>query len=64
MLASTWEVLAAARERIAAQQAAVTAERDAWLAWLDLQAVLAGLPLSERAMSAPADAPATPAKGH
>lgn len=64
MLASTWELLAAARERIAAQQAAITAERDAWLAWLDLQAVLAGLPLSERAMSAPADAPATPTKGH
>lgn len=64
MLASTWDLLAAARERIAAQQAAVTAERDAWLAWLDLQAVLAGLPLSERAMSASADAPATPAKGH
>ena len=64
MLVSTWELLAAARERLATQQAVIAAERDAWLAWLDLQAVLAGLPLRERAVSAPANAPATPAQGH
>lgn len=64
MLLSTWDLLAAARDRIAAQQAAVTAERDAWLAWLDLQAVLAGLPYGGRSPAPPADAAPTPAKGH
>ncbi|MFN3611760.1 hypothetical protein [Tepidimonas sp.] len=64
MLASTWELLAAARERIAAEQEAVKAERDAWLAWLDLQAVLSGLPLPDRAPATDADTPATPVKGH
>lgn len=64
MLASTWELLAAARERLAAQQALVAAERDAWLAWLDLQAVLSGLPLTDRAPATDVDATPTPAKGH
>lgn len=64
MLVSTWELLAAARERLAAQEATVAAERDAWLAWLDLQAVLAGLPYRGRAASTTPDAPDTAAKGH
>lgn len=64
MLLSTWDLLAAARDRIAAQQAAIGAERDAWLAWLDLQAVRNGLPYTGRALSAPADAAPNPAKGH
>ena len=64
MLASTWELLAAARERIAAEQEAVKAERDAWLAWLDWQAVLAGLPFPDRAQAANAETTSSPAKGH
>ncbi|UBQ04763.1 hypothetical protein LCC91_09325 [Tepidimonas taiwanensis] len=64
MLVGTWELLAAARERLAAQEATVAAERDAWLAWLDLQTVLAGLPYRGRTASATPDAPDTAAKGH
>jgi hypothetical protein len=44
MLASTWQLLASARSRIEAVEAVLVARRQAWHAYLDLQAVLAGLP--------------------
>jgi len=44
MLASTWQLLASARQRIEAVEAALQARRQAWHAYLDLQAVVAGLP--------------------
>jgi outer membrane protein TolC len=43
MLASVWDLLASAQDRLQSQQAALQALRDFWLAHLDLQAVLAGL---------------------
>lgn len=42
MLKSTWDLLDAARERLAAETAATLALRDFWLAHVNLQAVLAG----------------------
>lgn len=42
MLKSTWDLLDAARERLAADTAAAQALRDFWLAHANLQAVLAG----------------------
>ena len=42
MLKSTWDLLDAARERLAAETAAAQALRDFWLAHVNLQAVLAG----------------------
>jgi outer membrane protein TolC len=42
MLKSTWDLLASARERIAAVDAALAAQRDFWFAHANLQAVLAG----------------------
>lgn len=44
MLSSTWELLASARQRIQSVDAAHQAQRQAWLAWADLQAVIGGLP--------------------
>lgn len=42
MLQSTWDLLAAARARLQSESAAQLAQRDAWLAYVDLQAVLSG----------------------
>lgn len=42
MLASTWDLLASARARVQSESAAHQAQRDAWLAYIDLQAVLSG----------------------
>lgn len=42
MLKSTWDLLDAARERLAAKTTAAQALRDFWLAHVNLQAVLAG----------------------
>jgi hypothetical protein len=42
MLQSTWELLAQARERMGAMDAAAQAQRDFWLAQTDWQALLAG----------------------
>ena len=42
MLQSTWELLASARARLDSVNAAVQAQRDFWLAHVDLQAVLSG----------------------
>jgi outer membrane protein, multidrug efflux system len=63
MLASTWDLLASARTRVRSVEAALQAERDAWLAHADLQAVLAGLPYTGQAPTAPG-ATDTPSKGH
>ncbi len=46
MLQSTWDLLASARTRIDSVDAALQAQRQAWLAQADLMAVLAGLPYS------------------
>ena len=42
MLSSTWDLLASARARLQSESAAHLAQRDAWLAYIDLQAVLSG----------------------
>jgi len=42
MLQSTWDLLASARTRLHSEIAAQQAQRDAWLAYLDLQAVQSG----------------------
>lgn len=42
MLKSTWDVIDATRDRGATESAALAAERDFWLAHINLQAVLAG----------------------
>ncbi len=63
MLASTWELLAAARARVESVNAALQAQRDAWLAHADLQAVLAGLPYTGQS-PASTGTPDTPAQGH
>lgn len=42
MLKSTWDLLDAARERLAAETAATQALRDFWMAHVNLQSVLAG----------------------
>lgn len=44
MLKSTWDLLASARSRIDSVDAALQAQRQAWLAHADLLAVLTGLP--------------------
>jgi hypothetical protein len=55
MLKSTWELLASARARLQAEQAALLARREAELAHAELRAVLAGLPYTG---TAPGAAPA------
>ncbi len=42
MLSSTWDLLASARARVQSESATHQAQRDAWLAYIDLQAVLSG----------------------
>lgn len=49
MLKSTWDLLASARTRIDSVDAALQAQRQAWLAHADLMAVLAGLPYTPSA---------------
>jgi hypothetical protein len=65
MLQSTWDLLAQARERMAALDAAHQARRDFWLAHAAWQALLAGGDYqSPGASSAPAGGPSTAPKGH
>lgn len=64
MLASTWDVLASARERVDAVDAAMQAQRDAWLADAELRGVLAGLPYTGSAPGAVTGASKPTAKGH
>lgn len=61
MLKSTWDLLASARARLQAEQAALLARRDTELAQAELRAVLAGLPYAGTAPgTAPAAAAAAP----
>lgn len=63
MLDSTWQLLASARERLGALDAALLARRDYWLARADWQALLAGADYVGDALTAnPAGRPARP--GH
>lgn len=64
MLASTWQLLASARNRIDAVEAAQQARRQAWHAHLDLQAVMAGLPYSGGLAFAASAAPGSSKGGH
>ncbi len=64
MLKSTWDVLASARDRVRAVNAALQAQRDAWLAHAELQAVLAGLPYTGSAPGADTGVANAAAKGH
>ncbi len=60
MLSSTWDLLASARARLQSELAASQAQRDAWLAYIDLQAVLSGAVVSFSSISSAAgNAPAT-----
>ena len=64
MLQSTWELLEASRERLAATAAAAQARRDFWTAQLDWQLLLAGgayQPPGDSATMAPTG---SPAQGH
>jgi outer membrane protein TolC len=66
MLIGVFELLADAREQIAAVQGANEALRDYWLAMADLQQALGGaLPAADRNAPEPAIPPApAPARGH
>lgn len=65
MLHSTWDLLASARQRIQSVDAAHRAQRQAWLAWADLQAVISGLPYTGRSGSASGtDSTAPSSAGH
>jgi hypothetical protein len=64
MLASTWQLLASARHRIEAVDAALQARRQAWHAYFDLQAVLAGLPYTGAVSMPSAGTPSTSKPGH
>ena len=65
MLQSTWDLLASARTRIESVDAALQAQRQAWLAQADLAAVLAGLPYPAVASDASgASSPSTNLPGH
>jgi outer membrane protein, multidrug efflux system len=63
MLKSTWDLLASARQRIQSVDAAHQAQRQAWLAWADLQAVLNGLPYTS-SLSTASSTPTPPTAGH
>ena len=65
MLQSTWDLLASARTRIESVDAALQAQRQAWLAQADLAAVLAGLPYSASTNAAGTASPSnTNTAGH
>jgi hypothetical protein len=60
MLQSTWDLLASARARLQSELTAQEAQRDAWLAYLDLQAVQSGAVVTfSSTSSAAGSAPAT-----
>ncbi|MEK7346805.1 MAG: hypothetical protein AAB176_14085 [Pseudomonadota bacterium] len=65
MLQSTWDLLASARTRTERVDAALQAQRQAWLAQADLMAVLAGLPYSASTDAAGTPSPSnTNSTGH
>jgi hypothetical protein len=65
MLQSTWELLASARDRMQALDAAVQARRDFWLAQADWQALLAGGDYADTAPAASTGRATSPtSQGH
>ena len=64
MLQSTWELLEASRERLAATAAAAQARRDFWLAHLDWQLLLAGGAYQPPGASAAMAPTGSSAQGH
>lgn len=64
MLQNTWDLLASARVRLQSLEAGAQAQRDFWLAHLDLQAVLAGLSVTFSNPSAGANATTGAPQGH
>ena len=64
MLSSIWDLLASARNRLQSELAASQAQRDAWLAYLDLQAVQSGVAVSFSSTSSAAGSAPTAKPGH
>ncbi len=64
MIQGTWDLLASARARIQSIHAAVQAQRDFWMAHMDLQAVLAGADVNFSTPSATGGADASTSQGH
>lgn len=64
MLASTWDLLASARARLQSESAAQQAQRDAWLAYVDLQAVLNGAVINFSSTTSAAGTAAAANPGH
>jgi outer membrane protein TolC len=64
MLASVFELLADAREQIASVAQAMDAQREFWLADAALQAASIGVPVTARAIEAPASLSSSFASGH
>lgn len=64
MLQSTWDLLEATRERLAAATAAAQARHAYWTAWLDWQLLLAGGPYRATDTNAPSASADTASKDH
>jgi hypothetical protein len=64
MIQGTWDLLASARARIQSIHTGVQAQRDFWMAHLDLQAVLAGADVNFSPPSATGSADASTSQGH
>jgi outer membrane protein TolC len=64
MLQSTWDLLASARARLQSESAAHLAQRDAWLAYIDLQAVLSGAVVDFSSPNSAAGTTAAAQPGH
>jgi outer membrane protein TolC len=64
MIQGTWDLLASARARIQSTHAAVQAQRDFWMAHMDLQAVLAGADVNFSSPSTTGGADASTSQGH
>ena len=64
MIQGTWDLLASARARIQSIHAGVQAQRDFWMAHMDLQAVLAGADLNFSTSNATGGADASTSQGH
>jgi len=64
MLQSTWDLLASARTRLQSESAAHQAQRDAWLAYVDLQAVLSGAVVNFSSTNSAAGSAPTANPGH
>jgi len=64
MLQSTWDLLASARARLQSESASHLAQRDAWLAYVDLQAVLNGAVINFSSTNSAAGTAPTAKPGH